>query len=153
VIPATIFITTGELRGKKIESIPPLPKMSEAQLQRLHESGLVDIQPHSETHPNYGDISEDQIERETRESKSYIDTLLKKSCQHFAYPKGSYSETAQRVLARSGVSFAYTTNVGRVHLFDDPYAVKRNGIGPNVTFSQFKGIASLGYLAAHALFF
>lgn len=153
VIPATIFITTGDLRGKKIVSIPPLPKMSEAQLQTLHESGLVAIEPHSETHPNFGDISEDEIEYETRESKSYIDTLLGKKCRHFAYPKGSYSETAQRVLARCGLSFAYTTNVGRVHPYDDCYLIKRNGIGPNVTFSQFKGIASLGYLAAHALFF
>jgi len=152
-IPATIFITTGDLRGKKIDSIPPLPKMSEDQLWSLHESGLVAIEPHSETHPKFADISEHQIERETWESKLYIDNLLKKNCRHFAYPKGSYSRTAQRVLARSGVSFAYTTNFGRVRPLDDPYALKRNGIGPNVTLDQFKGIASLGYLAAHALFF
>lgn|SRR5262249_30797897 len=152
-IPATIFITTGDLRGKKIESIPPLPKMTEAQLRSLHESGLVAIEPHSETHPKFADISEHRIEHETCESKSYIENLFKKNCRHFAYPKGSYSKTAQRVLARSGVSFAYTTNFGRVRPLDDPYALKRNGIGPNVTFDQFKGIASLGYLAAHALFF
>jgi peptidoglycan/xylan/chitin deacetylase (PgdA/CDA1 family) len=152
-IPATIFITTGDLRGKKIDSIPPLPKMTEAQLRSLHESGLVAIEPHSETHPKFSDISEPEIERETWESKSYIDILLKKNCTHFAYPKGSYSRAAQRVLARSGISFAYTTNFGRVRVMDDPYALKRNGIGRNVTFSQFKGIASLGYLAVHALFF
>jgi peptidoglycan/xylan/chitin deacetylase (PgdA/CDA1 family) len=152
-IPATIFITTGDLRGKKIDSLPPLPKMSKAQLRSLHESGLVAIEPHSETHPKFGDISEDQIEREIRESKSYIDALLGKNCKHFAYPKGSHSKTAQRVLAHSGINFAYTTNVGRVQPFNDPYVLKRNGIGPNVTFNQFKGIASLGYLAAHALFF
>lgn len=152
-IPATIFITTGDLRGKKIDSIPPLPKMSEAQLWTLHESGLVAIEPHSETHPKFAEISEVEIERETRESKSYIDGLLRKNCKHFAYPKGSYSKVAQRVLARSGLNFAYTTDVGRVQPFDNPYTLKRNGIGPNVTFSQFKGIAYLGYLAVHALFF
>jgi peptidoglycan/xylan/chitin deacetylase (PgdA/CDA1 family) len=150
-IPAAIFITTGDLRGKKVESLPPLPKMSEAQLQSLHESGLVSIEPHSETHPNYGEISEDQIERETRESKSYIDALLKKNCRHFAYPKGSYSRAAQRVLARSGVAFAYTTDVGRVRPSDNRYAMKRNGIGANVTFGQFKGIASFGYLSVRRL--
>jgi peptidoglycan/xylan/chitin deacetylase (PgdA/CDA1 family) len=152
-IPATIFITTGDLRGRKIESLPPLPKMSEIQLWRLHESGLVAIEPHSETHPKFADISEDEIERETQESKYYIDALLGKNCRHFAYPKGSYNKKAQQVLARSGVNFAYSTNFGRVQPFDDSYALKRNGIGPNVTFNQFKGIATLGYLAAHALFF
>jgi peptidoglycan/xylan/chitin deacetylase (PgdA/CDA1 family) len=152
-IPATIFVTTGDLREKKIDSLPPLPKMSEVQLLKLHESGLIAIEPHSETHPRFGNISEDQIERETRESKSYIDLLLKKNCRHFAYPKGSYSKEAQRILARSGVRFAYTTNFGRVQSFDDPYAIKRNGIGANVTFNQFKGIATLGYLRVHAFFF
>ena len=147
-IPATIFITTGDLRGKSIDSIPPLPKMSEDQLRRLHESGLLDIEPHSETHQQFSNISEAEIEYEARESKSYVEALLTKRCRHFAYPKGSYSKAAQRILARSEISFAYTTDVGRVRLFDDPYALKRNGIGRKVTLTQFKGIALIGHLIA-----
>ena len=153
-IPATIFITTGDLRGKKIELASTASENEQSAIaESFTNLELVAIEPHSETHPKFGDISEDQIEREIRESKSYIDALLGKNCKHFAYPKGSHSKTAQRVLAHSGINFAYTTNVGRVQPFNDPYVLKRNGIGPNVTFNQFKGIASLGYLAAHALFF
>ncbi len=151
-IPAAIFITTGDLRGKKIDSFPPFPKMSEAQLQRLHKSGLVAIEPHSETHPKFTDISDSEIEREARESKSYIDALLRKHCRHFAYPKGCHSDAAHRMLARSGVGFAYTAESGRVQPSDNPYALKRNGIGAAVTFAQFKGIASLGHLVVPAFF-
>ena len=121
--------------------------MTESQLRRLHQSGLIAIEPHSESHPKFTDLSDNEIEREVRESKSYIETILNKHCRHFAYPKGCHSVAAHRVLARCGVRFAYTIERGRVKPSNDPYTLKRNGIGANVTFTQFKGIATLGHLA------
>jgi peptidoglycan/xylan/chitin deacetylase (PgdA/CDA1 family) len=150
-IPATIFITTGDLIGKKI-SLRPLGKMNQTQLRRLHESELVAIEPHSDTHPRFIDISEDEIEREVRESKAYIELLLKKNCRHFAYPRGHHSDAAHRVLARCGISFGYGFGRGRVRPWDNPYALKRNGIGTDTSFAEFKGIASLGRLAAPVVF-
>jgi len=149
-VPATIFVTTGDLTGKKI-SLRPLAKMNDAQLRLLHESGLVAIEPHSDTHPTFTDISEGEIEREVRESKAYIEFLLKKNCRHFAYPRGHHSDAAHRVLARCGISFGYGFGRGRVQPWHNPYALNRNGIGADVSFAEFKGIASLGRLAAPAV--
>jgi peptidoglycan/xylan/chitin deacetylase (PgdA/CDA1 family) len=150
-IPATIFVTTGDLTGKKI-ALRPLAKMNDAQLRLLHESGLVAIEPHSDTHPTFTDISEEEIEREVRESKAYLEFLLKKNCIHFAYPRGHHSDAAHRVLARCGISFGYGFGRGRVQPLDNPYALKRNGIAADTSFAEFKGIASFGRLAAPAVF-
>jgi len=150
-VPATIFVTTGDLTGKKV-SLRPLAKMSDAQLRLLHESGLVTIEPHSDTHPTFTEISDGEIEREVRESKAYLESLLQKNCRHFAYPRGHHSEAAHRVLARCGISFGYGFGRGRVQPLDNPYALMRNGIAADTSFAEFKGIASLGRLAAPAFF-
>jgi peptidoglycan/xylan/chitin deacetylase (PgdA/CDA1 family) len=152
-IPATIFITTGDMQGRVITSFPQLPKLSKEDLIELEASGLVSIEPHSVTHPRFSEISREQMEVEVRDCASFIEVLLGKKCEHFAYPKGIHDERAQEAVARAGIPYAYTTRYGAVKVHNADRALPRNGIGAATTFAEFKGIASLGRLAAPASFF
>jgi peptidoglycan/xylan/chitin deacetylase (PgdA/CDA1 family) len=147
-IPATIFVITGQRHYDPQEPSPDLPMLSESQLREMHGSGLIDIEPHSQTHRKFSQASEDMIEREVSESKSVIEHMLNKKCAHFAYPKGRHSDAAYRAVARTGIRYAYTTDRGRVSVADNPFAIPRSSISSATAFAQFKGIAVSGKLKA-----
>jgi peptidoglycan/xylan/chitin deacetylase (PgdA/CDA1 family) len=62
---------------------------------------------------------------------------------YFAYPFGQYKQETIDILKETGFTMAFTTETGTVKPGDDPYQLKRYGIGPDTTLEEFKHIIRL----------
>lgn len=147
-LPATIFITTdliGATDGRRI------PMLSEDELKEMHASGLIDIEPHSMTHPKLAKQTLLDATREIGESKKEIEALLQKKCRLFAYPYGSYNDETVSILRALGFGAAVTVVEGTVAASDDVFALKRNSIDQLTTWPQFLGKISRSIDLYHSL--
>jgi peptidoglycan/xylan/chitin deacetylase (PgdA/CDA1 family) len=142
--PATIFLTTSSLAGERVLHGVPLKILSEDELRTLQHSGLVTIGAHTTTHPKFTKITQDAMEREVQESKNMVEQILGVPCLHFAYPHGRHSAEAYVAVARAGIIYAYTTEVGSVRSTDNSYALNRNVIDHTTSLEEFTRIVLYG---------
>jgi len=78
---------------------------------------LIDIQPHSSSHPVLALETPGDAESQIRGSKEYFESLLEKSCNLFAYPFGDPASTSKReveLAKKLGFSIAVTSNQGHI---------------------------------------
>ena len=106
-IPATIFVPTGCL-GKKPEWIKDSTHaysneivMTEEQLQSI-SSGLIDIESHTVTHTHLDNIEEATIKSELNESKTYLETILKKKVKFLSVPYATFNEGFTHLFKQAG---------------------------------------------------
>jgi len=118
--PATIFVSVdfvGDYYVSKSQNIS-FKMLNWEQIQEMHQSGLIDIQPHTISHPKLAKITKEEAEREIMESKKMIDEKLNKICRLFAYPYGSYSKETLEILQKNNFIGAVTVKRGFVDLQD-----------------------------------
>ena len=137
--PATIFVTT-DLVGAKDKR--GFARLSLEEMQDMLASGLVDIQPHSKTHPKLAETSQARAREEVTGSKRAVETLLGIHATVFAYPYGNYNNVTQTIVRESGFEAAATVGEGTVHSRTDPYMLPRNSIDSSTTMAQFRGKVS-----------
>lgn len=138
-LPATIFITTdliGGVDGRRI------PMLSEDEIREMHGSGLIDIEPHSMTHPKLAKQTPENMRKELEGSKRALEQLLGKKCDFFAYPYGSFNDATLEVTRSLGFDAAVTVVEGTVGVGDDLFMLKRNSIDQHTTWTQFLGKVS-----------
>jgi peptidoglycan/xylan/chitin deacetylase (PgdA/CDA1 family) len=105
------------------------------------DRGGVSFGSHTQTHQILTGIPLEAARREVRESKAAIETALKKRCDAFAYPNGSWSAETRRLLAEEGFQLAVTTERGAWTASCDRLAIPRsnisedNVVGPTGRFS------------------
>lgn len=99
--PATIFVTTG-LIGKSDKRA--LPRLSVEQLKEMESSGLIDIEPHTVSHPKLATLNAADAKKEIDDAKKTIEDMLGKKAVHFAYPYGSYTPGSGIRMRRAKVS-------------------------------------------------
>lgn len=134
--PATIFVTTG-LVGKKDER--GMEMLTIEEIKELHDSGLVDIAPHSVMHKKLAKLQRTEMKKEITDSKQYIEGLLGKTCDLFAYPYGNYNSETISVVKESGFQAAFTVEEGTVCFGDDVFSLHRNSIDCTTTEVQLIG--------------
>jgi len=136
---ATIFLTTGLVGGVKIKkSGERLKMLSWQEIEKMQKSGIIDFQPHTQSHPRLTEISPELIQKEIGESKQSIEQALVKKAEFFAYPYGDYNEAVVDILKTLGFKLALTVKEGRINLKDNPFYLKRKAIFSRTSFSQFK---------------
>jgi len=142
--PATVFLTAGFI-GKQITNSAgiSLKALSFEQIREMHDSELVDFEPHTVNHPRLSRISLEKAAGEILDSREIVGKNLNKKCDLFAYPYGDYNREIQEVLEKNGFSGAITIREGLVSRNDDLLGLKRNSIDSSVGFSQFKGKLNL----------
>ena len=145
-MPATIFSVTGIIGSGFKGSSGEVPVLTEAQMRDMHDSGLVDFEPHTESHPNLKKIPIDDVRREVTTSKRMLENMLGRPCPYFAYPYGRHTQEIRRVVRESGIRLAVATHAGFVTLGSERLALPRNDIRPDVTPAQFKSILRRGSL-------
>ena len=145
--PATIFVITSAIGGQWHSRGESFVMMTENELKALDTDGLIALEPHTVTHPKLTKIAPEETEREVRESKQLLETLLNKSCVHFAYPFGKHTDDARRAVARAGIQYAYTTEEGLVRPGTDPFLLHRNGVNRTISLTQFRGTVLCGRLS------
>lgn len=85
-----------EIRRMDIEGLPDL--------YRGHE-----IACHALTHPRLETLEKEEIEREILIDRENLERLCGRTVRGFAYPYGTYGDTAVEVLAENGFGYARTT--------------------------------------------
>ena len=105
----------------------------------MHASGLIDIEPHSVSHPKLAKLDRALAKQEIIESKEYLETLLTKSCELFAYPYGNHTDETVGIVRDMGFKAAVTVREGSVSSKVDPLRLRRNSIDKLTTLTQFLG--------------
>jgi peptidoglycan/xylan/chitin deacetylase (PgdA/CDA1 family) len=111
-----------ESYGISSEAILDKEALSEVELVDLAANPLVTIGAHTHSHPNLAKLPLDVARREITENKEWLEDVLDREVQHFAYPYGDRASCGERefALAREiGFRSAVTTRIGnlsRTHL-------------------------------------
>ncbi len=134
--PATIFVTT-DMIGKVDKR--NLARLSIEEIKEMEASGLIDIEPHTKTHPKLATLFATVAEQEIQGSKHAIEEVLGKSALIFAYPYGNFNDETERLVRDAGFVAAVSVGEGTVHAKSDSYRLPRNSIDRSTTFAQFKG--------------
>jgi peptidoglycan/xylan/chitin deacetylase (PgdA/CDA1 family) len=105
LLPATLYITTGALRGRGPRAegmaIPPAPMLDWLQLPELIERG-VEIGAHTHTHPQLDIMSAQAVADEIRRSKALLEDALGRPVPSFAYPHGFQTARTRRIVEEHG---------------------------------------------------
>ena len=101
--------------------------ISEGQLKEMSNSPWVTIGCHSETHPNLTNCNDNDLEIEIIKSKKYIENIINKSVEYFAYPTGYYNELVMNLVERAEYKAAF--GIDHVHSIGQlKYEIPRIGI-------------------------
>lgn len=95
---AVIFVIASRMGADNIE----FPHFSWAQAREMENSGLVEIESHSFTHPDFSKLTYTQTVVEMRLAKFAIEANLGKECRFFAYPYGKMNMSSTAVAKAAG---------------------------------------------------
>ncbi|GHV16778.1 hypothetical protein FACS189425_01690 [Clostridia bacterium] len=84
---ATIFVVTDRM-GAPAGNGVIYPHFTWEQAREMQNSGIIDIESHSDTHGNMFAMPKGDMQREFRRSKYLIEKNLNKECYVFAFPYG-----------------------------------------------------------------
>ncbi|MDO8561311.1 MAG: polysaccharide deacetylase family protein [bacterium] len=134
--PATIFVTT-DCMGKF--DTHNLEHLSVGEMKEMEASGLIDIEPHTKSHPRLARLSNDAAREEIEGSRKRVADILGKPAPLFAYPYGDFNAETERIVKNSGFIAAATVREGTVSSESDPFQLPRNSIDRSTTLRQFRG--------------
>jgi peptidoglycan/xylan/chitin deacetylase (PgdA/CDA1 family) len=105
---------------------------------------FVDFQSHTLYHPVLPSCSESECWSELCNSKEDIQRFLGRSCGHFSYPNGDYTEREIELVRKAGYLSARTTDVGWNDINTNPYRLKITGVtddaSVNMMAAQLSGL-------------
>ena len=96
---ATIFVITSTVGATENVTYP---HFTWEQAKEMEKSGVIDIQSHSHSHREMGNLDAVSIQRELRLSKYLIEQNLNKEVSVFAYPFGSFGALTQSLATFAG---------------------------------------------------
>lgn len=116
-VPATVFVVTDLADDGLPFAVPELAAEAEAHpdematmdwddLRALVERGF-EIGSHTASHPHLPGLSDTELDRELRDSRSRCEEELDRRCRYVAYPYGEHDERVQRAARRAGYEAAF----------------------------------------------
>ena len=147
-VPIEIFVCTGfarqgtpltipELETDRSEDLAQLATLTWDEL-RSHADRGVEIGSHTVSHPHLVALSDREVRAELSESKEEIETELRATCNHFAYPYGEHDQRVRSLARAAGYDRAYALRGSRA----DSYAVPRLDLYRRHTPAQAMLLAS-----------
>lgn len=131
-IPFTVFVPVNFIEQHNkwdVEEGPNISKiMSWGQLEQIAGEELVTIGSHGMSHTSFGELDEEAIDSELKESKAVLEERLQTSVNHFSYPYGQYKDLGVRTdkkLEQQGYDAGLSTLWGKRNTIDDVYKLKR----------------------------
>ncbi|NCO65592.1 MAG: hypothetical protein COW32_08105 [Candidatus Aquicultor secundus] len=118
--------------------------MNAGDLVDLDKHGF-DVQSHTWAHSNliikHGETSaayNARLTHELKDSKIWLEKVLKKRMDYFAYPYGLYNSWVVKAVANTGYKMAFTVNSGKnMAAEQSPLLLKRTIIFKNTSFKNF----------------
>ena len=103
---AVIFVITSRMGDHNVK----FPHFSWEEAREMEKSGLVEIESHSHTHPDFSLLNFSQTVLEMRLARYSIETNLNKKCRFFAYPYGKMNFSSSDIAKAAGYNMVF---VGR----------------------------------------
>jgi peptidoglycan/xylan/chitin deacetylase (PgdA/CDA1 family) len=121
--------TIKELAAMLEVIVPATPPddFSAVSWEEVHEMSMngIEFGSHTLTHPILTNVGEEQLRRELSESRTHIESVLRRKIDQFCYPNGNYNERVAVEVERTGYSSAVTTEVGLVEAGDQKFSLRR----------------------------
>jgi len=150
-IPATIFITTGQLGmqanfawDQDYSEDERAHFLSEDNIRVLSKHSLIQIGAHTDTHPRLGELPREQQAQEIMKSKNILETITGHRISVFAYPFGGrydFTEQTERITRDIGFDAAYANTQMLLIESDRLYALPRINVRnygvPHLAFSLY----------------
>jgi len=95
---ATIFVIVARVGDHEVK----YPHFTWEEAIEMENSGIIDIQSHSYTHPSFASLSYGETIREMRLSKYILEKNMNKTCDYMAYPYGHKSAFSDEVGTKAG---------------------------------------------------
>ncbi len=80
----------------------PIPHYDWILAKEMEDSGVIDVESHSYTHPRHTDLTLQDMEKEARLSYYTIKTFLKKEPLVYSYPNGAFSDQSKQIVRKAG---------------------------------------------------
>ena len=97
---AVIFVITSRMGARYTE----FPHFSWDEAREMEDSGFVEIERHSYSHPDFSSLTYAETVLEMRLAKYQIETNMNKKCRFFAYPYGKINPSSTLVAQKAGYS-------------------------------------------------
>jgi peptidoglycan/xylan/chitin deacetylase (PgdA/CDA1 family) len=139
-IPATIYVASAIIDGTAQFDWyrQPPAALSWDELREIQRGGLVDIQPHTRTHPILPRLTAAEAWSEIAGSKADVDRQLGVPTSSFAYPAGIYGPREANLARQAGFATALTTEAGVNADAEHPFELRRTLILTGDTFKDFQ---------------
>jgi peptidoglycan/xylan/chitin deacetylase (PgdA/CDA1 family) len=151
-LPFTVFLvaatlTDGTSPDTWVDGGPghPLRTLSLEQVREMQRAGGR-FGSHSLAHRDLTAMSEEESERDLRESREILEDLLQTPIRHLAYPGGLHSERVRRAARRAGFDHAFTTSRDLKRAGGN-MAVPRIGVYPGNGTLTLRAKSSSWYIA------
>ncbi len=141
-IPATIFVIINKIGNDK-------DFMNWNEIKEMSDSGIIDIESHTVSHPWLTSLDDASLKNELIESKRILKEKLGKDINFLCYPMGVYDERVKSATQAAGYKAAFGTKPTRLSPNYDIYEIKRVRISPTANNQFVFAIKLSGY---HAFF-
>ena len=105
--------------------IPTTRAMSEEELRRLVDGGLIELGAHTSHHPMLPQLSFERQKEEIQSSKRVLEALLGEKIAGFSYPNGRATVDAKTLVRETGFTYACTSLHDVVRPGSDVYELTR----------------------------
>jgi peptidoglycan/xylan/chitin deacetylase (PgdA/CDA1 family) len=110
--------------------------MTPQEVRTITECDLLEIGAHTVSHPVLDKLPLVEQQREIRESKAYLETLLEKQIKGFSYPNGAFSRFTRDMVRDAGFAYSCTSVSDVMGTTSDLWALPRFWI-PNWDGDRF----------------
>lgn len=132
---ALVFLVTENIGGTNLwdqqSGLRERHLLTLEQIREMQRHG-VEFGSHSLTHPWLPGLSQNDLEREVRDSKRKLEDLLGVEVNSFAYPFGGVDRRVRAAVAQAGYKLAFTTLPG-INRWNDPLSQRRADIHNQTT--------------------
>lgn len=127
---ATIFVIAQRVGDHTVK----YPHFTWQQAKEMEDSGVIEIESHSLTHPDFSTIGYAETVRQMRLSKYLIEKNLGKTCDYMAYPYGFTNAFSADVAKKAGYKLTCLVgNDGANGKGADLYSIKRLNVSAYMT--------------------
>jgi len=113
--PFTLGLIAGYLKDRKIKNENDYRYLTISEIKEMLENLDIEIASHSLTHRYLTKLSDNEIEREIKESKERLEGIFGREIVTFIYPYGKYDKRVINLLINNGYLQARATSFGEVN--------------------------------------
>jgi len=107
-----------------------------AEIKEMINTGLVDFQSHTKTHPILNRCTTDDSKKEIEKSKEGIEQITGKQVYALAFPNGDFSNREVELCKNSGYLCSLTIKPGFNSLVTDSFRLKRLGVRDTASYNE-----------------